>query len=164
MPVRFMHYIANFYTHLHKTKVLKPSDPLPPIFPIVLYNGNPRWQAKTNIGDMIHSVPAILKPYQPSLSYYLIDEGAYSESELEQIETPLSAVFTLENAKDGEKIIQGISRARRIILLQKGEDRERIDKILTRWIKRHLKKLGVSLNIENIDMLVEDIDMLAENL
>jgi len=164
MPVRFMHYIANFYSHLHKNKNLKPTDPLPPVFPIVLYNGNPRWQAKTNIADMIHTVPAILKPYQPSLSYYLIDEGAYSEEELEQIPTPLSAVFSLENATDDQKITEGILRASQIIQLQQGEHRERINKVLTRWIKRHLQRLGLSLNIDSLDGLTEETDMLAENL
>jgi len=164
MPVRFMHYIANFYSHLHKNKNLKPTDPLPPVFPIVLYNGNPRWQAKTNIADMIHTVPAILKPYQPSLSYYLIDEGAYSEEELEQIPTPLSVVFSLENATDDQKITEGILRASQIIQLQQGERREVINKVLTRWLKRHLQRLGLGLNIDSIQRITEEESMLAENL
>ncbi len=164
MPVRFMHYIANFYSHLYKNKQLKPTEFLPPVFPIVLYNGNSRWMAKTNIVDMIHSVPDILKPYQPHLKYYLIDEGGYSEIQLEQISTPLSAVFSLENAKDGEKMIQAILRASQIIQLQQGERREVIDKVLTRWLKRHLQRLGAEVNIETIENITENPSMLAENL
>ncbi len=164
MPVRFMHYIANFYSHLHKNKQLKPTDSLPPVFPIVLYNGNPRWTAKTNLTDMIHPVPDILKPYQPSLSYYLIDEGRYTEAQLEQIPTPISAVFSLENATDDQKMLQAIHRAAQIIQLQKGTRKEVIDKVLTRWLKRHLQKQGAQVNIEKIESLTEETGMLAENM
>ena len=165
MPLRFMHYIANFYSHLYKNKKLKPSEPLPPVFPIVLYNGNPRWTAKTNMAEMIHPVPAILKPYQPQLSYYLVDEGRYTEAQLEQIDTPMSAVFSLENATDDQKMVQAILRTIKIIQLQQGERRETINKVLTHWLKRHLQRLGLGINIEDsIEGLTEETSMLAENM
>jgi len=164
MPVRFMQYIASFYDHLLKNDQVKSSEYLPPVFPIVLYNGNPKWYAKTNITDMIHPVPDILKPYQPNLSYYLIDEGRYTEEQLEQIHTPISAVFSLENATDDQKMAQAILRASKIIQLQQGERREVINKVLTRWLKRHLQRLGLGLNIDSIQRLAEEESMLAENL
>ncbi len=166
MPLRFMHYIANFYSHLYKNQNLKPTEPLPPVFPIVLYNGNPRWTAKTDMADMIHPVPDILKPYQPHLNYYLVDEGRYTEAQLEQIETPMSAVFSLENATDDQKMARAILRASKIIQLQQGERRETINKVLTRWLKRHLQRLGLGINIESsIDSLTaEETSMLVENM
>ncbi|WP_386079114.1 hypothetical protein ACFIOZ_14730 [Vreelandella sp. F11] len=43
-------------------------------------------------------------------------------------------------------------------------NKEHIDKVITRWIKRHLQRLGAEVNLEQLNSLVEDKDMLAENL
>jgi hypothetical protein len=40
MPLRLMHYVACFYDHLLKTRETTARQGLPPIFPIVLYNGS----------------------------------------------------------------------------------------------------------------------------
>ncbi|PKH58589.1 MULTISPECIES: hypothetical protein [unclassified Halomonas] len=42
--------------------------------------------------------------------------------------------------------------------------KERIDKIITRWLKRHLQRLGAEVDFTQLNSLVEDKDMLAENL
>jgi hypothetical protein len=42
--------------------------------------------------------------------------------------------------------------------------KERIDKIITRWLKRHLQWLGSEVDLNQLNSLVEDKDMLAENL
>jgi len=38
------------------------------------------------------------------------------------------------------------------------------DRIITRWLKRHLTRLGAGIHLNQLDSLVEDKDMLAENL
>jgi predicted transposase YdaD len=42
--------------------------------------------------------------------------------------------------------------------------KERIDEIITRWLKRHLQRLGAEVDLNQLNSLVEDKDMLAENL
>ncbi|WP_218927750.1 MULTISPECIES: hypothetical protein [Halomonadaceae] len=42
--------------------------------------------------------------------------------------------------------------------------KEHIDKIITRWLKRHLQRLGAEVDLNQLNSLVEDKDMLAENL
>ncbi len=42
--------------------------------------------------------------------------------------------------------------------------KERIDKIITRWLKHHLQRLGAEVELNQLTSLVEDKDMLAENL
>ena len=39
-----------------------------------------------------------------------------------------------------------------------------ISGIVTRWLKRHLHRLGAAVNLDQLDSLVEDKAMLAENL
>jgi hypothetical protein len=36
--------------------------------------------------------------------------------------------------------------------------------VVTRWLKRHLKRLGDDVNVDPINSVVEDKAMLAENL
>ncbi|WP_193092713.1 Rpn family recombination-promoting nuclease/putative transposase [Halomonas colorata] len=164
MPIRLMHYVACFYDHLLKAKATTPGKGLPPVFPVVLYNGNPRWTAPQDIYDMVQpEPPAFLKPYQPHLRYYVIDEGAYSNQELAQRHSPLSGIFGIENAATSwESLQQAVDRI--VAIIQADPHKPRIDPIITRWVKRHLQRLGAGVNLEALTSLVEDKNMLAENL
>ena len=51
-----------------------------------------------------------------------------------------------------------------VAIIQADPHKERIDKIITRWLKRHLQRLGTEVNLNQLNSLVEDKDMLAENL
>ena len=137
---------------------------LPPIFPIVVYNGSARWTAKPDIYDLVQPEPPVfLRGYQPHLRYYLIDIGRYTEEELAQRPTPLSGVFGIENVVVGpERLNQAVERM--VALIQSDPNRGRIDAVVTRWLKRHLKRLGAEVAIDQITSLVEDKAMLAENL
>ncbi|MEA3644347.1 MAG: Rpn family recombination-promoting nuclease/putative transposase, partial [Lamprobacter sp.] len=68
MPLRMLHYVACFYQHLLKTKVTTPAQGLPPILPILLYNGLSRWTAAEDIDALVHPTPPLfLRAYQPQL-------------------------------------------------------------------------------------------------
>ncbi|WP_444677471.1 Rpn family recombination-promoting nuclease/putative transposase [Halomonas sp. E19] len=83
MPIRLMHYVACFYSELLKQKVVTPGQGLPPILPIVLYNGSKPWTAPRDIFEMVQpEPPAFLRVYQPHMRYYLIDEGRYTDEDL----------------------------------------------------------------------------------
>ncbi|WP_151704833.1 Rpn family recombination-promoting nuclease/putative transposase [Nitrincola alkalilacustris] len=164
MPIRLMHYVACFYDHLLKTRETTPRQGLPPILPIVLYNGSRRWRARQDIYEMVKpEPPAFLRIYQPHLRYYLIDEGRYTDEELGLRRTPLSGVFSIEKASADRA---GLQRAvdRIVSLIKADPHKGRIDTIITRWLKRHLQRLGADVSLDQVHSLVEDKDMLAENL
>jgi len=117
MPLRLMHYVACFYDHLLKTRETTPRQGLPPIFPMVLYNGSKRWSARQDIYEMVQpEPPEFLRAYQPHLRYYLVDEGRYTDEELISKQTPLSGVFGVENAGHSwEALQQAVDRVVEII-------------------------------------------------
>ncbi|QNU60654.1 Rpn family recombination-promoting nuclease/putative transposase [Vreelandella titanicae] len=164
MPIRLLHYAACFYSELLKQKVITPGQGLPPVFPVVLYNGSERWTAPLDIFEMITPEPPdFLQIYQPHLRYYLVDEGRYTDKQLGLVQTPLSGVFSVENAGESWETLQrAVDRI--VAIIQADPNKERIDKVITRWIKRHLQRLGAEVNLEQLNSLVEDKDMLAENL
>jgi predicted transposase/invertase (TIGR01784 family) len=166
MPIRLMHYVACFYDHLLKTGETTPGRGLPPILPIVLYNGSRRWTAAQDLYDMVRpEPPAFLRVYQPHLRYYLIDEGRYSDDELGQRQSPLSGLFGVENAgQSWQALQQAVDRI--VAIIQADPAKERTDRIITRWLKRHLQRVAPEAGIDlgQLNSLTEDRDMLAENL
>ena len=82
MAVRIMDYAALLYQDLIRTRQLGETGHLPPIVPLVLYNGRPRWQAATDIGDLVFPVHGELDRYQPRLRYLLLDEGRFQDQDL----------------------------------------------------------------------------------
>ena len=45
---------------------------LPPVLPVVLYNGEPRWTAAEDVKDLIEEVPGGLAKYRPTVRYLLL--------------------------------------------------------------------------------------------
>jgi hypothetical protein len=59
---------------------------------------------------------------------------------------PLSGVFGVENAGHScEALQQAVDRVVKII--EADPSKERVDKIITRWIKRHLSRLGAEVGL-----------------
>lgn len=164
MPIRLLHYVACFYDHLLKARQTTPAKGLPPVLPIVLYNGARRWTARQDVYQLVQpEPPEFLRVYQPHLRYYLIDEARYTDEELAERQTPLSGVFGIENASgDREALQRAVDRI--VAIIQADPNKRRIDQIVTRWLKRHLQWLGDEINLERLNSVVEDKEMLAENL
>lgn len=75
MAVRIANYVSLLYQDLIAQKALTATGRLPPVLPIVLYNGEPAWTAHTDVYDLIEVVPGGLERYRPRWSYLLLDEG-----------------------------------------------------------------------------------------
>ena len=64
MAVRLLTYVGLLYQDLIKTGQLTESRLLPPVFPIVLYNGARRWNAAETISDLIDKIGHLLFRYR----------------------------------------------------------------------------------------------------
>ncbi len=74
MALRMMVYMGLLSQHLIKEGELQ-DDLLPPIVPIVLYNGTPAWKASTDVADCFGPSLPGLEPFRPRLRYHLVDEA-----------------------------------------------------------------------------------------
>ena len=80
MAVDVMTYCARLYEELIRRGEVGDDGPLPPVLPVVLYNGRERWTAPVEVGDLIAPAgEAPLAPLQPSHRYFLFDIGAMGE-------------------------------------------------------------------------------------
>ena len=104
MAARLSTYLDLLYQDLIRGRQLGRRRRLPPVLPLVLYNGRRRWTAPTDLADLIESGPAGLDAYRPRLRYLLIDESAYAEAQLAPMRNLAAALFRLENSTGPEPV------------------------------------------------------------
>ncbi|MCV6636484.1 Rpn family recombination-promoting nuclease/putative transposase [Candidatus Albibeggiatoa sp. nov. NOAA] len=127
MAVRMLSYVTNFYMDYiaaHKNAHL-----LPPIFPIVLYNGDAKWTAPTNIKNLIEHAN-LFDTFIPHLDYFKIAENEFSKQELLKIKNVVSTLFLAEAHYDIELLKQEL-----ITVFNKAEDKKAIS-ILLNWFEQ----------------------------
>ena len=98
MAVRMLVYTGLLYQELVRRGDLGPNGELPPVLPVVLYNGPSPWTAAEDVAALIVPADEALARYQPSHRYYLLDEGAHEEDDLPR-RNLVSALIALENSR-----------------------------------------------------------------
>ncbi|MGD0960913.1 MAG: Rpn family recombination-promoting nuclease/putative transposase [Methylomonas sp.] len=73
MVLRMMVYIGLLYQALIKQGEVLAGGRLPPILPIVLYNGKRNWTAPLDVNELIEAAPGLMEKFVPSARYYLVD-------------------------------------------------------------------------------------------
>lgn len=53
MPLRIQVYVGLLYQHLLRERSLSSRGKLPPVFPLVLYNGDTRWNVAETLRELI---------------------------------------------------------------------------------------------------------------
>jgi predicted transposase/invertase (TIGR01784 family) len=109
MAVRIQGYLALLYQDIIRTQKLKAGDKLPPVLPIVLYNGKHRWQAPVHLNQLIHPAPLGLEQYRPKLGYLLLDEGRFGHDELGSLKNLVAALFQLENSRTDQDLLEVVA-------------------------------------------------------
>ncbi len=106
MALRMLVYAGLLWQQLVREQRLLPDGRLPPILPVVLYNGDPRWRVPLEVRDLI-GLPddSPMWQWQPQLRYHAIDEGAFSPSTLEGRDGLPALLFRLENSPDAAQLV-----------------------------------------------------------
>lgn len=83
MALRMWVYLGLLYEDLARRGELTTDGLLPPVVPIVLYNGAARWSAPVEVAELIQPVPGTgLGRFHPSLSYLLFEESRFAADPL----------------------------------------------------------------------------------
>ncbi len=110
MAVRVLAYTGQMFLKLLRNEVLAPHDRLPPVLPIVIYNGRRRWWAAREVSETVAAVGASLAPFQPRQRYLLIDERALKIDDLPP-DNAVSAQIELERRfPDVERVLAGLAQ------------------------------------------------------
>ena len=100
MAVRMLTYTALLYQKLIAEGVLREHSVLPPVLPVVIYNGRRPWTVPVDVAELIASGRGgSLARYQPSQRYFLLDEGRVGGADLPSGNL-VSALIALETNRD----------------------------------------------------------------
>ena len=101
MILRVIVYICMLWLQLLAEKRVPSQGPLPPVMPVLLYNGETPWLMPVRLRDLI-DLPdnSPLWKFQPDGQFFLIDEGRYSREDLDQRDSLSALVFQLEQCKN----------------------------------------------------------------
>lgn len=115
MAVRVLAYVALLYQDLIRRQELTPAGLLPPVLPMVLYNGQDAWRAAREVAELIAPVPGGLAGYRPRFRYFLIDEGRLSRTEVTRQSNLAAGLFRIEQSRRPEELEAGIGALGRLL-------------------------------------------------
>lgn len=163
IAVRLLVYIGLLYQDLIAAKKIPASGPLPPVVPIVLYNGSAVWTAPTRLETLFTpALPATLRQWQPQVRYLLLDERRDQDPDLAASRNLVAALFRLENSRTPADIPQVVGH---LVDWLAAPARDSLRRAFVVWLKRVLlpaRAPGVEL--PPINDLQEMHTMLAERV
>ena len=162
MPVRLMGYVSHFYQNLIANQGAAGRRRLPLVIPVVVYNGQERWNEATDLGSMLGPLDPSAEVYRPQLRYKLVDEASYPREVLAALRTPVAELFSIGRSRNWAEVFRSVQRLRLIIL--PGE--ESLSRAFETWLQRVvLPRLGLPeetaepLTLEGFEtMLADTID------
>ena len=138
MPARMLAYTALLYQRVIADGALDEHGALPPVLPVVLYNGRRRWTAPVEMSALIAAVDGVLAPYQPSQRYYLLDGARTPASDLPS-DNLVSALVAVEKTRDARGLREAL-RALTALLRAAGD--EHLARAFMAWLRRGLWEGG----------------------
>ena len=162
MALRMLTYTALLYQRLDADGVLRDHGALPPVLPVVLYNGRRPWTAPVEMTDLVAAGSDLLAPYQPSQRYYLLDGARVAAAGL-PADNLVSALIALEKTRDAAGLRE-VLRALGDLLRAQGDDH--LTQAFVTWLRQGLRFAGPLPSGEGdpLTRLQETQAMLEENV
>jgi len=162
MALRMLNYTALLYQRLDADGVLRDHRALPPVLPVVLYNGRRPWTAPVEMTDLVAVGSDVLAPYQPSQRYYLLDGARVADADL-PADNLVSALIALEKTRDAGRLGEAL-QALGDLLQAQGD--EHLTRAFVTWLHQGLRVAGRLRTGEGdpLAQLQETQTMLEENV
>ena len=160
MALRTLSYTTLLLLDLVNTGKVRENEGLPPVFPIVIYNGGKAWKAPQEVAALFAPMPEGLKYYRPQHRHFLLDESRVSGEELDKSKGLVAQLLRLERAQEPEQVRQIV---RELIARLHGPEYLSLRRAFTVWLGRVvLKRSGITEEIPEFQDLREVDAMLEE--
>lgn len=134
MALRLMNYVGLLWQDLVRSGGLAPGSRLPPVFPVVIYNGLPRWGAPQVLQPLLEApAGSALAGYQPQFRYFLFDEGRVPLEQAGRADNAVASLLALEASRDLDALRNEIARLRRRL---SAPEHDSLRRAFTVWIHR----------------------------
>ena len=160
MALRTLSYTTLLLLDLVKTGKVRENEGLPPVFPIVIYNGGKAWKAPQEVATLFAPMPESLKYYRPQHRHILLDESRVPGEELDKSKGLVAQLLRLERAQEPEQVRRIV---RELIARLHGPEYLSLRRAFTVWLGRVvLKRSGITEEIPEFQDLREVDAMLEE--
>ena len=136
MAVRILVYTGLLYQDLIRRGALGADGRLPPVLPVVPYNGRPRWAAPVEAADLIAPVEEALARFQPSQRYFLLDQGRRGEDDLPR-RNLVSALIAFENSRSAAELPKLLAALSDWV---RGPGEDELRRAFVEWIRQVLPR------------------------
>jgi predicted transposase YdaD len=152
MALRMQVYVGLLYQDLVKRHELTTGALLPPVLPVVLYNGTTPWTASGDLRNLIAPGPSELDIFQASQCYLLIDQRSIDPAELENTQNLIAELFRLE-LSDSLDVLKNVFST--LAAWLRGEEQAPLRRSIAAWIERLLKREFRGLTLEEVEGMLE---------
>ena len=141
---------------------LRERSVLPPVLPVVIYNGRQPWTVPVDVAELIASGRGgSLARYQPSQRYFLLDEGPVSGPDLPSGNL-VSALIALEANRDPARVPALLGA---LIALLRKQDDEALTAAFGEWVEQVLVARRFRGSVSEPLLRLEEVrTMLAETV
>ena len=145
MALRTLSYTPLLLLDLVKTGNVRENEGLPPVFPIVIYNGGKAWKAPQEVTALFAPMPESLKYYRPQHRHFLLDESRVPGEKLDISKGLVTQLLRLERAQVPEQVRRIV---REVIVRLHGPEYLPLRRAFTVWLGRVvLKRSGITEKI-----------------
>ena len=168
MALRVLEYTAMLYRELLREGSFGGGGGLlPPVLPVVLYNGDLPWRSAAQVRDLVARTGSALSPYQPSQRHVVLDErrAAADDPQLREL---TRAVLLLEQSRSAADLARVAESLSRVLSAPGGGERAgraELRQAFADWLAALLRRLEgdaapaparVGLNLEEVKMTLEE--------
>jgi len=166
MSLRLAIYVLLLYAHLIRENRLGPDGLPPPVYPIVLYNGDAAWTAKLELEELVAPGPdGDPWPWRPRFRYHVLEErkptpeppGASPEA----TGNVTAILFELERCRTYEDLVALVGRV--VKVLHQNTDAP-LRRAFLAWLRAVLGPRGIKITHAEVAALTEERDMLADRV
>ena len=114
MALRVLEYTAMLYRELLREGSFGVGgELLPPVLPVVLYNGDAPWRSAAQVRELVARTGAALAPYQPSQRHVVLDErrAAADDPRLRELTRAVLLLEQSRSAADLARVAESLSHA-----------------------------------------------------
>lgn len=159
MAVRLLVYVGLFLQELIREEGLTASGQLPPVLPLVFYNGRRPWKGPLDLQSLFAPVPEGLRRHLPQLEYFLLDENRLTQGEKEQPSNLVATLVRMDTSRSEDFTFF----AKDLAIMLPGEKYADLRRAFTAWMVRVLRETHPGATIPAVEDL-EEIPMLVETL
>jgi hypothetical protein len=129
---------------------------------LVLYNGIRRWEAPTEIRELIALSPdSALWPWQPQIRFYLLDMGAFPRDDLTRRASVAALLFRLEQPLSSQELKELVGEV--VGWVRQHPDYADLRRLFTELVRRAFIGLGVTRPIpEDLLEMKTNLETLGE--